>query len=107
VRSWNDKNRHGAEVSYAQTSEANAGATKQTVKAKVTASAKKGTHSPTAADSKIREDKADLDAWGKQGNLTSAFHGADKSYVQTKSEIVTAAKSETQRKAKMASDQFP
>ena len=39
VRAWNDKARHGADVSYAQTSEANASANKQTVKAKVAASA--------------------------------------------------------------------
>ena len=109
VRAWNDKPRHGAEVAYAQTSEANASANKQTVKAKVAASTKKGTHSPTAAESKVREDKADLDAWGKQGNLTSAFHTTDKSYVQTTAVIATSAKSESEadRKARLVSDQFP
>jgi len=109
VRAWNDKPRHGAEVAYAQTSEANASANKQTVKAKVAATTKKGTHSPTAAESKVREDKADLDAWGKQGNLTSAFHTTDKSYVQTTAVIATSAKSESEadRKARLVSDQFP
>ena len=89
--------RHSAVVAYAQTSEANKNKNKQSSKANAT----KKAQSPTAADSKIRYDKLNLDDWGKQGNATNAFSHKDAEYVQTKSDI------QVDKKDRMASDQFP
>jgi len=108
---YNDLAKHGSVVQYAQTSEANASQNKNkqkntnkntnTIKGKIETAGK--TKSPTAAESKTRYDKLDLDDWGKQGNATSAFHHSDKAYVQTKADI----KIEATRKQRLASDQFP
>ena len=94
---YNSLERHSAVVAYAQTSEANKNKNKQSSKANAT----KKAQSPTAADSKIRYDKLDLNEWGKQGNATSAFAHKDAEYVQTKSDI------QVDKKDRMASDQFP
>lgn len=101
---YNDLGKHGEVVQYAQTSEANQH--KSTIKSKVKAAAKgKVTKkSPTAAESKTKEDKKDLDDWGKQGNATAAFHHGDNEYVQTKAEVKTDADRKHER---MASDQYP
>lgn len=102
---FNSLEKHGAIVSYAQTTESNKNKNKNTVKAKVQAAVKstKKTESPTAAESKTKEDAHDLSQWGKQANATAAFHHADKEYVQTDAKITTDA----DRKARLASDQFP
>ena len=96
---------HGHVVQYAQTSEANSikNKNKQQVKAKakVNADTTKQAQSPTAAESKKRYDKLNLEDWGKQGNATSAFHHNDKEYVQTQAEV------KVDKKERMASDQFP
>ena len=106
---YNSLDRHGAVVAYAQTGEAakNKNTNKQTNKnqgkAKINVKAKtNATHkSPTAAESKKRYDKLNLDDWGKQGNATSAFHHDDKEYVQTKADV------KIDKKQRLASDQFP
>jgi len=100
---FNDLEKHGGVVAYAQTSESNK--QKNTIKNKVKAAAKGKVNkkSPTAAESKAKEDKKDLDDWGKQGNVTSAFHHADTEYVQTKAEV----KTQTDKKERIASDQYP
>jgi len=114
---YNNLEKHGAVVAYAQTSETakNKNTNKQTnkasgkakvntkTKAKInTKAAANATHkSPTAAESKARYDKLNLDDWGKQGNATSAFHHGHTEYVQTKAEV------QTDKHARLASDQFP
>lgn len=106
---YNNLEKHGAVVAYAQTSEKNKNTNKQTNKvntkgkAKINTKAKtNATHkSPTAAESKQRYDKLSLDDWGKQGNATSAFHHSDKEYVQTNAEV------KVDKHARLASDQFP
>lgn len=103
---FNDLKAHGGVVQYAQTSEANKN--KNTIKNKVKAAAKGKVNkkSPTAAESKAKEDKKDLDDWGKQGNHTANFHEKDAEYVQIKAE--TKAEIKTDRKhERMASDQYP
>merc|ERR1711981_1442979 len=41
----------------------------------------KKSESPTAAESKTREDKINLDNWGRQGNVTPAHSNDDKAPV--------------------------
>merc|ERR1712227_715312 len=89
----------GSEANASQNKNKN----KQTIKGKVKEATKKQAKSPTAAESKARYDKLDLDDWGKQGNATSAFHHNDKEYVQVKAEVNVDA----DRKQRLASDQFP
>ena len=36
---------------------------------------KTSTKSPTAAESKVKEDQRNVDDWTKQGNATPAFNG--------------------------------
>merc|ERR1712046_6518 len=108
---YNNLEKHGSMVSYAQTSEANKN--KNTIKEKVKAAgktetkAKKQALSPTGAEMKAHEDAKDLADWGKQGNATSNFHHSDKEYVQVAANVKTEIKSETDRKQRLASDQFP
>lgn len=112
---YNNLEKHGAVVAYAQTENKNKNANKQTNKlngkakantknnAKINTKAKADANhkSPTAAESKVRYDKLNLDDWGKQGNATAAFHHDDKEYVQTKADV------QVDKHARLASDQFP
>jgi hypothetical protein len=102
---YNNLEKHGHVVAYAQTDaknkNTNKNANKLNGKNKINTKAVAKGKSPTAAESKQRYDKLNLDDWGKQGNATSNFHGPDKEYVQTKADV------NADKHQRLASDQFP
>lgn len=66
-------------------------------KSKINMKKKSEIESPTAAESKAREDKKNLDNWGSgKGNHTPAFNSKDKAYVQIDEK--------SERKAKMVTN---
>merc|ERR1719331_2744080 len=82
---YNNLEKHGAVVAYAQTENKNKNANKQTNKLNGKAKAN------TKNNAKINT----------QGNATAAFHHDDKEYVQTKADV------QVDKHARLASDQFP
>ena len=73
---------------------------------------KTNTKSPSGAESKVIEDKKNLDDWTKQGNATPAFSNEHDTYVQTdakvkvdtKAEVKVDTKADAQRKAKQTTN---